>query len=379
MNNKEKFMAYQITKEDIIKRVYFITNLVQVQTGDTMQGALTSKSDAMGGIFDRFINSLAEDVIFDKLILPQIDTEKTVKIIRDFYLYKAGSNGAGLAPDVFGLQIDDNNIPFVVFDEKWKPVEGMPQIEVKTFKAKDQMISLRNQDYDNQYLVLTDMRLRIDYLVPFLDSSILVDSVATEMDMDDSVFIKNDTSRKLSKIKPIDFSNNIIGEIELLSITTGRDFLNQATKCGANISPRRVKEISLRKMNVRNSTNETLNNYSNASPRIPEIFEFNDNWYTKTNISKVNTVCLDFSATNIDKIEICLFNQSSIVIKATDDGCSFNDYLLEKDRQYVVKFETLDRSGNGGTEYFIQKQCAKHIVSHEDALVQQFVDIIANN
>ena len=46
------------SKDDIIERVYFITKLVQNHKGTTMQGALTSKSDSMGGIFDRFINSL---------------------------------------------------------------------------------------------------------------------------------------------------------------------------------------------------------------------------------------------------------------------------------------------------------------------------------
>lgn len=36
-------------RDDIIERVYFITKLVQNQKGTTMQGALTSKSDSMGG------------------------------------------------------------------------------------------------------------------------------------------------------------------------------------------------------------------------------------------------------------------------------------------------------------------------------------------
>lgn len=35
----------KIVKEDILKRVYFIVNLVQSHNGDTMQGALTSKSE----------------------------------------------------------------------------------------------------------------------------------------------------------------------------------------------------------------------------------------------------------------------------------------------------------------------------------------------
>lgn len=45
----------KVYKDDIIERIYFITKLVQNQRSATMQGALTSKSDSMGGIFDRFI------------------------------------------------------------------------------------------------------------------------------------------------------------------------------------------------------------------------------------------------------------------------------------------------------------------------------------
>lgn len=75
----------KIVKEDILKRVYFIVNLVQSHNGDTMQGALTSKSDSMGGIFDRFINSLSEEVLFDKVLLPQINTQRNVEIIKDYF------------------------------------------------------------------------------------------------------------------------------------------------------------------------------------------------------------------------------------------------------------------------------------------------------
>lgn len=62
----------KVYKDDIIERIYFITKLVQNQRSATMQGALTSKSDSMGGIFDRFINTISDSLIFDKIILPQI-------------------------------------------------------------------------------------------------------------------------------------------------------------------------------------------------------------------------------------------------------------------------------------------------------------------
>ena len=142
------------TKEDILTRVYFITKLVQYQKGSTMQGALTSKSDSMGGIFDRFINTISDSLTFEKIILPKLKTNRKVSLINDYYYYTPTQSIAGIAPDVFGLIVDGKTIPFTRFNNKWEPVVGKPQIEIKTTKAKDQMISLRNQSYDDQYLIV---------------------------------------------------------------------------------------------------------------------------------------------------------------------------------------------------------------------------------
>ena len=54
------------------------------------------------------------------------------------------------------------------------------------------MISLRNQNYDDKYLVLVELDMRIDYLVPFLDQRILDPSLLKSMAMNDSVFIEKD-------------------------------------------------------------------------------------------------------------------------------------------------------------------------------------------
>ena len=51
--------------EDIKKAVYFISNLTQMQGNRPMRGALNSKGDYMGGIFDRWINIIPEGVIFN--------------------------------------------------------------------------------------------------------------------------------------------------------------------------------------------------------------------------------------------------------------------------------------------------------------------------
>lgn len=366
------------TKNDILERVYFITKLVQNQKGTTMQGALTSKSDSMGGIFDRFINTISDSLVFEKLILPKIKTNKEVHVISDYYYYKPAKNIAGIAPDIFGLTINGKQIPFTRFNNKWEAVKGMPQIEVKTFKAKDQMISLRNQDYDDEYLVLIDLNLRIDYLVPFLDATILNNTLIQKMEMDDSVFIIEDKDSKITKVTPIDYSSNTIGTLKLISITNATDFMKQTTLCKGNISVRRMKEINVRKTKVvKGLLHDKLNTYANPSPRIKKLYEFNEKWKKKTNVGK-NTALLDFSADKLDKIEICQYNVSSIVITALEEGCSFNGTALELGKQYTVSFETLDRSGNGGSEYFIQKQCAVYLNGLEDKLIQDLENVISS-
>lgn len=370
---------YKIKKDDIKSRVYFITGLVQNQKNATMQGALTSKSDFMGGIFDRFINSLTESLIFNKVIFQKpefITLSKDIKIVEDFYYYNPSKNMAGIAPDVFGVSVDDKIIPFTKFDNKWEPVDGMPQIEVKTFKAKDQMISLRNQNYDGQYLILVDLELRIDYLVPFLDKNILNDSVLNNMLMDDSAFIIKDDKGLVKGIKKIDFSSDEIGNLRLIAITNATDFMSQATLCEANISVWRVKEIIERRANVKKGLlHDKLSQYANNSPRIDCLYEFNDLWKSKMKINET-IKCLDFSSDKIDQIEICKYNVNGVVITALEEGCSFNGQKLACGKQYSVQFAVLDRSGNGGSEYFMQKQCAQYLKGVEKELVDQLVEII---
>lgn len=366
----------KVYKEDIIERIYFITKLVQNQKSATMQGALTSKSDSMGGIFDRFINTISDSLIFEKIIIPQINTDKKVNVISDYYYYKPTKSIAGIAPDIFGIIIDGKQVPFTIFNNRWEPVDGMPQIEVKTFKAKDQMISLRNQDYDDEYLVLVDLNLRIDYLVPFLDVNVLNEELVQKMQMDDSVFIIDDKEFKITKVTPIDYSSNEIGIIKLISVTNATDFMNQATLCRENISVRRMKEIKVRKANVRsNLLHDKLSLYANRSPRINKLYEFNKLWKDKTNI-RDNVTLVDFSADNIDKIEICKYNTDGIVITALEEGCTFNGTQLVVGKQYSVLFQTLDRTGNNGSEYFMQKQCAEYLNGLEEQLINELKEII---
>lgn len=343
-----------------------------------MQGALTSKSDSMGGIFDRFINTLSDALVFNKIIFSWdefVALGETIKAIEDFYYYKPTAKVAGIAPDIFGVEVNEKIYPFTRFNNKWESVEGTPQIEVKTFKAKDQMISLRNQNYDDKYLVLVELDMRIDYLVPFLDQRMLEPSLLNSMTMNDSVFIAKDDNHLLSKITEIDFSNKNIGRLKLISVTNAKKFMEQSTLCKGRESVFRMKEIKERKIPVKNYTCTTLSTYAVSNTLVSGLYKYNKKWKEKMNIPD-RTQCLDFSATNIDKIKIIKYSKKGIVILAEDGDSSFNGTKLQEGKQYTVSFETLDRSGNDGEEYFLQKQCACHLTSLEEKLTEEILSVI---
>lgn len=162
-----------------------------------MQSALSSKNDYICGIFDRWINIIPESVIFNKKILVDISEEiykKTghkfkIEVYSDFFKYDPKI--VGIAPDVLGLKVDNKVIPFVKYDDEkeikefWVPQGGSPLIELKSFKQSQYLVSLRNQNYDNKYLVMCKTDLSIDYLLPFFDTSIFSKKIFKNLDVPD--------------------------------------------------------------------------------------------------------------------------------------------------------------------------------------------------
>lgn len=167
-----------VSIQDAEKTVYFIANLTQMQGNRPMRGALNSKGDYMGGIFDRWINIIPESVIFNKILLPKVAGNHEVEVITDYYDYDPKT--VNIAPDVIGISVDKKAIPFVQFNNEWIPVKDMPQIEIKTFKKNQKMVSLRNQNYDDKYLVLAETDFRVDYLVPLFKEELFSGDVYSQ-------------------------------------------------------------------------------------------------------------------------------------------------------------------------------------------------------
>ena len=366
---------------DIKKAVYFISNLTQMQGNRPMRGALNSKGDYMGGIFDRWINIIPEGVVFNKIILPKIANKKDVKVITDYYDYDPKQ--VGIAPDVIGISVNKKAIPFVKFNEKWIPVEGKPQIEVKTFKKNQKMVSLRNQGYDNKYLVLAETNFRVDYLVPLINEEIYSDDIYNELYMNDDIFIISNENQMIAQSRKIDIGRKDIGTISLLGITTANEFMNISTKCDAGESVEYFAEVeeNQSKRSINGSVG-MLKDY--CSITNTGLFKVNNNWYDKVDSDgmtykynkKIKT--LDFFVSNINAIEILKICKSKIIIKVHND-CIWEDTNLKKDKIYNILIKDLDRSGSTGEEYFLLKTSISKLKNEEDRVLAVLRKIVDNN
>ena len=269
-------MKVTIKKEDIIEDIYFITAITQKQGSSSMPGALSSRGDLMGGIFDRWINTVPERIVFNKIILPKIENSNTIEVIPDYYLYDPKKTG--IAPDVIGIKVKEKIIPFSIFEEKWMPVENMPQIEVKSFKEKQYMVTLRDQDYSDKYLVMCETDLRVDYLLPFFDKSIFDDIRSKKLAMDDSIFIKSNALGELHRLDNVNNTSDDIGTIDLMKITRADSFMRFSTLCEEHVSAQYLKNIEKIKIVKGASLSRPLKEFFD-NHNSNDVYKFNSEWY----------------------------------------------------------------------------------------------------
>lgn len=361
-------MSIIVEKSDVIKNIYFIAEMVQNAGKKGMYGGLAGKSDFIGGIFDRWINQIPESVIFNKYLLKDISHGNKVEVIIDFYKYNPRQETTGIAPDVIGLKINNMVVPFVVYDGRWKEVKGKPQIEVKTFKSTQKMVSLRNQGYDGKYLVFVDTYFRTDYLLPFFDKSFFSNEVYDSITMNDDVFIKT-KNEHIAHLKKVDNTRNDLGSIELLCVTKTSLFINLANYCDAGVSPIRIDSISepiQRRLSQSEETSFTI--FCNEKDNC--LYRYNNFW-----CSDEKKQYLDFYCSDISAIYCIKRNKYSIYIKAIRD-CKFNNTSLKADCVYQIRFTELNREGSTSGEYFLQKELVAIIPNKEVELKEILSNII---
>ena len=335
----------------------------------------------MGGIFDRWINIIPEGVVFNKIILTKITSKKDVKVITDYYDYNPRQ--VGIAPDVIGISVNKKAISFVKYNEKWIPVDGKPQIEVKTFKKNQKMVSLRDQGYGNKYLILAETNFRVDYLVPLIREDIYSDDVYDELYMNDDIFITANENNMITQPRKVDIKRKDIGTISLLGITKANEFMNISTKCDAGVSVEYFSgvEENISKRKINGSVGK-LKDFCYMTDK--GLFKFNNNWYEKVdsdgmtykNKKKIRT--LDFFVSDIDAIEILKMCKSKMIIKVLKD-CIWEETKLEAGKIYNIIIKNLDRGEAKGEEYFLLKTSIPKLKNEENELLNVLEKIIDDN
>lgn len=374
-----------VNKLDARKCLYFIAEMSQNISDKGMYGTLAGKTDLMGGILDRWINTLCESVVFDKIILFDVwDSSKPLpRVITDYYKYSPTQETTGIAPDVIGLQIGEKVIPLAVFNERWVPVGDRPQIEVKSFKKNQQMVSLRDQGYREKYLVMVETNFRVDYLLPLFEKDLLKYGVYEEMTMNDDIFLVSDPNHYISHLKEVNFKNDNLGSVSLLCITTGQDFERVSTYCEAGVSPIRI--TSIEEKGACKGANINILMSQICSKNEFGLYSFDQNFYDGATEDEIpyllkgnkQRLCryLDFYISDPDSVTIIKKNKSNIYIKTTND-VTINEYKLSANKIYLISFVDLPRDGTDSGEYFLQKSLIDFIPEHEEELKEKLKSLI---
>lgn len=355
-----------ILATDVYRQLYFIC----AKSQNSMYG-LNGKSDFIGGIIDRWINTIGETLIFDNYLFPKYNLK--YKVINDFYLYDPKI--AGICPDLIGVKIETKDIPFIKFSDKWLMLDNAPKIEVKTFKTNQYLVSLRNQGYDDSFLLLLNMQLKNDYLVSFFNQTIFSDEIYKSLKMKDSIFNINTSIESVTQVSQILTDNNI-GEIELLKLTKVNNFIENSELLRASICPVFIKNIikvrPIKKPKIIIPLESLVKKSNN-------FYKFNKKGYQLT--KSKNKHLLMWSVTNIKYINVLKINKSNLYI-CSDKISIINGINLEANTTYKIDLGTLERQNSKSDEYFLHKSIVYELENHEVDFtdnIRSFIDEAENN
>ena len=368
---ESKSSKIEIAKEDIMPHIYFVCSLAQE---GRMYGGISGKSDYIGGIFDRWVNTIPESIIFNKHFLPKLFPDNQAEVISDYFRYNPKK--AGIAPDVIGIRIDESEVVnFTVFDNKWRMIDGAPKIEVKSFKKEQYMVTLRDQGYDD-YLVMVETDLSSDYLLPFFNDSVFQESVYAQLKMSEDLFIINNDDDHLTQIKRINHAEKSLGSLRLITVCKSVSFKKYSNYCGPRESPVYINEIRDARINLENKLEQSkpldcflkINEQTKLYAWKTECFEPSPN---------ERNIYLDITVENIDNIRYIHNSKSSITIYAIGTA-KINNQLLSKGG-YIIKLASLDRSNKKTGEYFMHKTIVGNVPTEENRMLKHIRSFIDGN
>ncbi len=362
-----------IKMEDVLEQMYFVLSLVQNSNGP-MHSRIGGKNDYMGGIIDRYVNTVVESLVFTKILFPKLKTNKEVKLIRDFYSYDPVI--ASIAPDLFGIVVDNKPIPFTKYNNGWISVDGCPQVEIKTLKKNQRMLSLVNQHYDEKYLILTESDYNIDYLMPFINTDLfndyLYNKIIKELNVYNNKVIVADESGHITPINKVDFSSDSLGTLNLIVVTKTKKFIEASNIAGKGVTPECIEKKEIVRICKDDPT--PLLNYCEEQEDC--YYRFNDIWYSlKEYRTRKNKVTLDFYCSDIKEVSFLKMNKGNFYIRV-NKTVKLNNEILEPGDYRITLFSGFDRSGTTIEEYFIDKSIYGRIENCEKQLLKDIENLI---
>lgn len=349
-----------VTKEDIKPLLYFIISMFQQET--IHRQGTSSKSDLIGGFIDRWINKIPEDLIFRKHLL----LNKNYSVINDYFVY--GMKSKKNAPDILGLQIENQIIKFTEYDtNEWLQIEGMPHIEIKTFRKNQRLVSVRDtQLEDDNYYIFVESNFDNDYLIHLFDEQYLERETLDKITMSNQ-FIKDNSQQILIQPPKILIDNKeSIGTLEIITIVRGSEFKKRATLCKEEENVFYLKNI-VEVTSVRGGLE--------IPKKFNEIFQYNsetDMYEAEWEASKL----IPIYAQNVNKLEILKINKKNFYCKSSKE-CQLYNYNLKAGVIYKVELEIFQRN-SGWNEYVaLKNQFPENINCEAQLLI--LLDEIANN
>ena len=261
-----------------------------------------------------------------------------------------------------GVKVGTKAIPFVEYVNKWCALDNAPQIEIKSFKKGQYMVSLRNQGYDKQYLVMVETDLDSDYLLPFFETTVISEDVYNKLKMDDSVFIKTNVNNDLSSVTKIKRENTNLGSLRLITVCLASDFMGYSTLCNGGESPFYIKGMN--ETRTPRILPQTISFLDWVNKKIDNLYSWNENKLDNNKKHKL----IDIYIENADKIQVLKNSKSSITIY-TIGTVKINDTELGANKTYIIKFQLLDRASSKNGEYFMHKSIIDKIPSKENIML----------
>lgn len=320
-----------IKVEDLENIMYFILSMFD-ESEVHLQGT-SSKGDLLGGYIDRWVNKIAEEVTFNELLLKN----KNYKAVVDYFIYN--SNNAKNNSDILGITNGSDLIKFTNFNyDKWEQIDGMPFIEVKTFRKSHKLCSIRIPQWDeSHYYVFAETNFKNDYLKSYFKSEVFSDDIYENIHMEDEFIIDNSKNiiKQPKKISPYE---GYIGTMNLIGIFSGKQLKDYCTLCNSGISPKYIYDIK-----ELDPSHRVRGKYD-IPIKIDEIEKPGKFISYVDGILKIEN-CVDMLVTNKDAIEVLKENLRSIYIKC-NSNCKINQFELKEGSTYVIYFQTFDRSSS---------------------------------